>query len=61
MQKAALRTAGVIFLAVGVLHVWRIVAKADVMLGQALIPADWSIAGAGIAFGLCAWMFYAAK
>lgn len=61
MQKAALRTAGVVFLLVGVLHVWRLVAKAEVMVGAAWIPSEWSVAAAVIAFGLASWMFYAAK
>ena len=61
MQKTALRAAGAVFLTVGVLHVWRVLAKAVVTVGQATLPAEWSITGAAIAFGLSAWMFSAAK
>jgi len=61
MQKLALRTAGVIFLGVGVLHTWRYFAKAAVTAGTFSVPMEWSIAGAAAGFVLSLWMFSAAK
>ena len=61
MQKAALRTAGTVFLGVGAVHVWRLATKAEVMIGPAMIPPSWSILGALVAFTLSTWMFCSAK
>ena len=61
MQKLALRTAGMVFLAVGALHTWRFFTKAAVTIGNFSVPTEWSLAGAAAGFVLSLWMFSAAK
>lgn len=61
MQKLALRTAGTIFTAVGMLHTWRVLSKAAVTVGTFSVPTEWSLAGAAGGFILALWMFSAAK
>ena len=59
MQRIALRVAGCVFLAVGLLHSWRALKDIEVTIGEMLIPTAWSTIGLVIAFGLAIWMFYA--
>lgn len=61
MQKLALRTAGAIFLAVAIVHTWRLFSKVSVMVGNFSVPTEWSVAGAALGFVLSLWMFYSAK
>lgn len=61
MQKAALRTAGCLFLFVALLHAVRAFARITVFVGQTPIPVSLSWIGAATLFLLAAWMFIASK
>ena len=57
MQRIALTVSGLIFFAVGLLHVWRCVMKIPVNFGETAISLDFSFVGAVVAFLLAFWMF----
>jgi len=61
MQKAALRTAGVIFALVAALHFVRAFWCVAVYFGNTIIPVYVSWIGGPVCVLLAAWMFVASK
>jgi hypothetical protein len=60
MEKPALKTAGVVFFVVAVLHVVRIAMKLPVIVGHTHIPLRSSAVAAVLMLALAVWMFKAA-
>ena len=61
MQKAALYTSGVVFAAVSVAHVVRLITGFGIIVGQVIVPVWVSYLGALIAALLAVWMVVAAR
>ncbi len=61
MQKAALYTSGSIFAAVVVIHLARLIAGFEIVVGGIVVPVRMSFLGALIAGVLALWMAVAAQ
>jgi len=61
VEKRALMVAGVIFLAVGVLHILRLLFKVQVTLNQVDVPLNSSAVAAVVCLALAVWMFKATR
>jgi hypothetical protein len=61
MKDIALKTAGVIFLLVSILHLLRIILKVEVIVGGLTLPLWTSIAGFLLGILLALWFFSALK
>ena len=56
-KKAALNTAGVVFLLVSILHLVRVIFGWEVVVAHFTVPHVYSVIGAIVAFSLSLWMF----
>ncbi len=61
MQKIALKTAGIIFLVIAILHVVRIFLQLDIFVSETEIPFAVSWIGSVVSAGLGLWMLLASK
>lgn len=61
MKNTALKTAGVIFLLVSILHLLRVIFKVEVTIGGSPVSLWVSLAGFAVALLLSIWMFKSAK
>lgn len=57
MQKAALFTAGILFLVVSVMHLLRLFYNVEVKIKNFVVPLWASIVGFIVSLGLAIWMF----
>lgn len=60
MQKLALIVAGIIFLAVSLLHFLRYSKAWTIVINDFTVPMQWSVYGGIVALILAIWMFTAA-
>jgi hypothetical protein len=56
MKETAILVAGIIFLLVSVMHLWRIVFKVEVKVKDSVVPLWLSVFGFFFALGLAVWM-----
>ena len=61
MHKAALYTSGVIFAAVAIAHLVRLITGFEIVVGGIVVPVPMSCLGALIAGALAVWMAVAAQ
>ena len=61
MKDIALKTAGIIFLIIALLHALRLVLKIEVVVNGWVLPVWFSIVGFVIVALLSRWMFQSAK
>jgi hypothetical protein len=61
MQKAALYTATVIFLAVSLAHLLRYVAQIEIVVGGVVVPESLSLVVSLVFLGLALWLFVAGR
>ncbi len=61
MQKTALYTSGVIFAAVAIAHLVRLITGFEIVVGGIVVPVPMSYLGALIAGALAVWMAVAAQ
>jgi len=61
MEKAALLTAGIVFLVVSVMHLLRLFYNVEVKVKNFVVPVWASIFGFIVSLGLSIWMFKSIK
>ncbi len=61
MEKIALLTAGIVFLAVAIMHLLRAISRVEVKIGNYILPIWLSILGFILPFLLSLWMFSLVK
>ena len=61
MKNTALKTAGIIFFLISILHLLRVIFKVEVIVGGTLIASWVSLVGFVVALLLSVWMFKSAK